>query len=305
MYLGNIQIASSLWQAPETARITWARVRVAGEGVECQGGGLVLTMAAFSEYLKVTYIVDECLSDSISSVSDLIEKIRIEREGSTKAIWFRGQHSSSWKLLPGLLREDFRMSESTLLARFKQSAAMLMDRRPETPFDWIFLMQHYGVPTRLLDWSENPLVAAYFALEKSQEKDEDAAFWILRPSELNKNANIKDDFESDYIPSFDDEEVSGYSTEQLRRTQRTKLFPIATIATRNNPRIQAQLGTFTIHHNEKIPIEDVGDKSHCKKYTIPSDAKSRLREEIAILGVNRFSLFPEIESIGYAIKEMI
>jgi hypothetical protein len=265
----------------------------------------VLTMAAFSEYPKAKYFVEEFLSNSISSISDLIESIKIEREGSSKAIWFRGQSSASWTLLPSLLRKDFRMSESTLLTRFKQSAAMLMARRPETPFDWIFLMQHYGVPTRLLDWSENPLVATYFALEKDEEKDEDAALWILRPSDLNKNANIKDDFESDYIPSFDDEEVSGYSTEQLRRTQRTKLLPIATIATRNNPRIQAQLGTFTIRHNEMIPIEEVGDKSHCKKYTIPRDSKQRLREELTILGVNRFSLFPEIESIGYAIKEMI
>ena len=57
-------------------------------------------------------------------------------------------------------------------------------------------MQHYGVPTRLLDWTENPLVGLYFATEQVDETEtQDAALWMLRPSALNINANVDDKFE--------------------------------------------------------------------------------------------------------------
>lgn len=91
-------------------------------------------------------------------------------------------------------------------------------------------MQHYGVPTRLLDWSENPLVALYFAVE-NKDKETDAAIWMLRPNKLNTHAHINDKDEPDYIPSFDDDEVQGYSTERVRIDKRMQLYPIATIAT--------------------------------------------------------------------------
>ncbi len=247
------------------------------------------------------------LAEQIENIAGLIETIRTVREKFPKAIWYRGQSQSAWQLLPGLLRQTFNVSESTLLARFKQSAAMLIERRPQSSFDWIFLMQHYGVPTRLLDWSENPLVALFFAVDDPLQKfeDDDASLWILRPNDLNKHAHINDKDEGDYIPSFDDDEVEGYSTEQIRSRSRLELFPIATIATRNNPRIQAQLGTFTIHHNARTPIENVGDGLHCDKYIIPAIAKARIREELLILGVNRFSLFPEMDSVGGILRELM
>lgn len=242
----------------------------------------------------------------MNGVGELISVIRAEKEQSNGTMWYRGQANAEWELLPGLLRGARNISEATLLSRFKQSAAMLTDRRPTSSFDWVFLMQHYGVPTRLLDWSENPLVALYFAVcDYSSHPDADAALWLLLPSLLNKNANIIDKNEGDYIPSFDDEEVVGYSTESVRNASRLELFPIATIATRNNPRIQAQMGTFTVHHNKSISIESVGDGKDARKVTIPKESKAAIFAELSLLGVNRFSLFPEMESIGNILKEMM
>lgn len=242
----------------------------------------------------------------INSVQELLERLEEIRKDQDQSIWYRGQGSKDWPLTPYYLRLDGKQSESTLLKRFKQSAAMLIDTSPKESFDWLFLMQHYGVPTRLLDWSESPLVALYFAVENMEKYgNEDGALWLLYPSELNKHARINNKEEEGFIPSFDDEELESYSVESLKSNSRIQLYPVATIATRNNARIQAQLGVFTIHHHENIPIEEVGDKAHTVKMVIPSESKERIKNQLALLGYTKFQLFPELSSIGDIIKEGI
>ncbi len=237
---------------------------------------------------------------NITSISDLLTHLSADNDGYKGFVWYRGQSSKSWKLDPGFYRMQNPPSEWTLLKRFKQSAGMLIDKSPGDSFDWLFLMQHYGVPTRLLDWSESPLAALYFAVNKADNND--AALWALRPTELNKNAGIHD-AEEFFIPSFEDTELSNYSVENLAQNKRSKLLPIATIATRNNARIQAQLGVFTIHHLERISIEAIGEKNHIRKYIVPKGAKPGILEELSLLGFNKFQLFPELASIGDSIKE--
>jgi len=243
------------------------------------------------------------IEKEIRSVQDLLVELEADNDGYNGSVWYRGQSNKEWPLLPGYLRLDRPPSESTLIKQFKQSAAMLVQNTPALSFDWLFLMQHYGVPTRLLDWSESPLVALYFSVEEgAKNQDKDAALWSLRPSELNKNAGINNTDEEFFIPSFEDVELNNYTVENLAQNQRTQLMPLATIATRNNARIQAQHGVFTIHHHDKIPIEDVGDSRHVIKYVIPNDSKPSILKQLSLLGYTRFQLFPELASIGHIIK---
>lgn len=239
------------------------------------------------------------ITKEINSIQDLLVELAADNDGYNGSIWYRGQANQDWALMPGYLRLADPPSESTLIKKFKQSAAMLINTTPNQSFDWLFLMQHYGVPTRLLDWSESPLVALYFAVENHQKHNGiDAALWSLRPSELNKNAGINNADEEFFIPSFEDIELKNYSVEILSQNTRTQQRPLATIATRNNARIQAQHGVFTIHHHEKTPIEDVGDSSHVIKYVIPNVSKAPLLKQLSLLGFTKFQLFPELASIG-------
>lgn len=238
----------------------------------------------------------------VKSISDFLDALRKDQNG--RATWYRGHADATWTLLPGILRGPSVLSEGSSIARFKQSAAMLTERLPSSTFDWTFLMQHYGVPTRLLDWSESPLVAMFFAVDGYANRVSEASVWCLKPTLLNKNAGIVDPNEDQYIPSFDDDEVKPYSAEAIR-VSRTGLLPVATIATRNNARIQAQMGTFTIHHAQKIPIEEVGDSSHVIKYIIPQAHREQIHKELKLLGLTQFSLFPELASIGAILKEMM
>ncbi len=244
--------------------------------------------------------MEDITISKIGELSDEIAKLRADYDGP---LWYRGHGDADWNLVPGYYRSDKKISEHSLLIKFRQSATMLVDRPPVDSFDWLFLMQHYGVPTRLLDWTESPLVALYFCVNSDPEKD--GAIWILKPSELNKIANIRVKDEDGFIPSFQDEELESYTIESLRTNNRVQLSPVATIASRNNPRIQAQLGAFTIHHHEQDPIENLGERNHAQKILVSAEAKAALKQELELLGFTRFQMFPELASVGDLIREAV
>lgn len=239
---------------------------------------------------------------SVGSLADLLQNLKNDAKNHGSQTWFRGQSDFTWKLQPSFLRKSKSISEFTLISRFKQSAALLINKAPTSYFDWLFQMQHHGVPTRLLDWTESALSALYFAVEDDNYLTNDGALWILYPTDLNKNANIYSD-EHAYIPSFEDIVLKNYDPETFHQDKTTKLLPIAAIATRNNPRMQAQLGVFTISHRDERPIEDIGDKTHILKYKIPASKKKNIRKELELLGITKFQLFPELTSIGEIIKK--
>lgn len=237
----------------------------------------------------------------ISKIGELSEEIAKLCKNYDGPLWYRGHGNSDWNLVPGYYRSNKKISEHSLLIRFRQSATMLVDKPPVDSFDWLFLMQHYGVPTRLLDWTESPLVALYFCVNSEPEKD--GAIWILKPSELNRIARIRAKGEDGFIPSFQDAELVPYTIENMRGNNVVELPPVATIASRNNPRIQAQLGAFTIHHIEEGPIERLGDSTHTQKILVSADAKDSLKTELELLGFTKFQMFPELASVGELMRE--
>lgn len=244
------------------------------------------------------------IDKKITSIADLILELKeLQKEKGRLPVWYRGHANESWELKPYYDRLSKAPVEMELLCKFRQNANLLLSQPPSKPneFSWMFLMQHYGVPTRLLDWTESPLVALYFALDDKnpENKDKDAALWVLYPLELNKHSTA----DSVYIPSFDDDWLANYSVEQYAKGKDNGILPIAAIATRNNPRIQAQLGVFTISHRKKISIDKIEAGSHCVKLTIPKENKVGLMDEIKTLGISRFQIFPELSSIGECLKE--
>ena len=236
----------------------------------------------------------------VNSIGELLALLQSDVKGK-EPIWFRGQSDSSWSLLPGYQRLSKPLPESVIINRFKQNANFLIRNIGTNKFDWLFYSQHYGVPTRLLDWSESPLFAIYFAVTSNDSKT--GALWVLKPLELNRAISI-DGKKDDYLPSFEDNELLDYSTETIEATRLNGILPKAAIATRNNPRIQAQLGVFTISHLTIQPIEKIGNGDHIIKYTISPKAKKKLKNELKLLGISKFQLFPELSSVGELIKEL-
>jgi hypothetical protein len=236
----------------------------------------------------------------IKSISELIQLLKKDSKFHSGPIWYRGQTNKIHKLLPSLYRKTTSVSEMTLIKKFKQNASLLFSGNSNEDFDWLFVMQHHGVPTRLLDWTESSLVALYFACEESP--DSDGALWVLLPTELNKHASIEPEETFD-IPGIN--ELDNYSPKSYHVDKTNVMGPAATISTRNTPRMQAQQGTFTIFHKKKSAIEDINDKNHVWRYIIPKTAKVEIIKELKICGIDKFQLFPELSSIGETLKKEI
>lgn len=233
------------------------------------------------------------------TIKSIGELVAILKSSPKSPVWFRGQGRFGWVLSPSVARNKKTAgAESALIKRFKQNALPHTSDRPATEWEWMFLMQHYRLPTRLLDWTESPLAALYFAIEEPKHKNHDAALWCLDPVALNKHASIR--FSSSIeIPAFDyDEVLNGYLPSQVAGETTAELKPIAAIAARNSPRISAQLGTFTITHRTHTNIEDVQDANHVWRIKIPNKRKDALLAELACLRISRLTLFPELDSVA-------
>ena len=244
-----------------------------------------------------------CEDRTVTSVSDMIESLKNDTNDYQGPVWFRGQSRVDWKLEPRLMRGGSETIESHLINRFKQNATYLLNQVPRGEFEWLFLMQHHSVPTRLLDWSESPLVALYFAVSEFPECD--AAMWLLLPCTLNQISNFRPEFEFE-VPSFDDEHLKNYMPTTISSERSTHLDPMAAIAPRNSSRMHAQQGVFTISHRENIYIEDAGQtgspRDHIWRYIIPAANKTTVASELKLIGISRFQLFPELESLAAQFK---
>ena len=247
----------------------------------------------------------------IKSIAELLKKLPVVH-GPEKTVWYRGHADHAWHLEPSLSRLKKLESEAQLIKQFKQNAFQFLDKPPETEWEWIFLMQHYGVPTRLLDWTESPLVALYFALldvPNSPKSQKDAAVWCLYPRRLNEISGLVLNPPDD-IPAFGDEkELDDYLPSRVQAAGKSKKNPIAIIAPRKFVRVYAQQGVFTILHRQTVRINELknddGDPNHLVKLSIPRESVAQMRNELKYLGINRLTVFPQLEHVAERVQEVL
>ena len=231
----------------------------------------------------------------IESVGDLIGLLKEDKVDEAPT-WFRGQGRATWDLVPSIGRNPIHLTaELTSIKRFKQDAWSHISSPPSDEWGWISTMQHYRAKTRLLDWSENPLVALYFALANSDDDSERGALWCLDPVALNSESGHRRAFAMDIL-AFGDPELESYLPDQVD-ARKASLDPLAVIGPRNTSRMVAQSGTFTIIHAEPRPIEKVGKKKHIWRYTISPGVKREIRRELQIIGVTEYAIFPELDRV--------
>jgi len=204
---------------------------------------------------------------------------------------------------------------------FKSRALPFLDRNLENNFEWMFLMQHYGVPTRLLDWTTNALVALYFAIgsnpycvekngfeELSPEEDfmdegelslYGAAVFSLNPSELNRKTVgcsssifICEDLD-DWDHYFDPMSKEGVNN----------FLPIAVKSRHIDVRIRSQSGHFTLHGANVWPLDYYDEiRKLLTKIFIPYGSVPQMLKDLRSLGFTESFIYPGLDSIAKEIK---
>ena len=194
-----------------------------------------------------------------------------------RTIMYRGVKSVKFPLIPKIGRivpprsiGSREVNEKEILRLFKERALRFIDFTPTSDWDWLALGQQHGLPTRLLDWTNNPLVACYFAVEEPSEDD--------RVIYAYQNQSYID------VEEYPD---------PFRYRQVGKFIPWHI-----SPRITNQGGLFTIHPK---PYEQF-ESDDMEKLVIPNRLRSTLKRTLNKYGVDRFSLFPSLDGLSSHIE---
>lgn len=178
---------------------------------------------------------------------------------------FRGVKNSSYPLLPkiGRIKNYSRRMEQDILEMFQIRSISFFEHRPQDKWEWLAIAQHHGLPTRLLDWTQNPLVAAYFAVEG--EDDTDSAIYITSGDPIIDTRVEKDPFRVKSLGVF----LPHHFTR----------------------RISAQVGYFTVHPKPAKAL----DRRTIDKLIIPKEQRRIFRHVLNSYGIHRATLFPDLD----------
>lgn len=249
---------------------------------------------------------------SLGEFLDVAEEITsswFQRE-RTWGPWFRGQGDAAWDLVPGLyrppkLRRSIRELEDELRQEFEVRAPSLTAERPKNEWEWYFLMQHSGAPTRLLDWTEGGLIALYFAVRNSTNRDSDAAVWVLDPWELNRTAADRAEVigpgaDTGLLKRDGDYYAPWLPARYEETGPLTKELPVAVYPTHFARRISSQRSCFTIHGSAKDGFSRLTGtaRSRLKKIIIPKESHQEIERRLSIAGVDEVTLFPDVDGLG-------
>lgn len=215
--------------------------------------------------------------------------------------WFRGQSDSEYNLNSGLYRkklsdpESYVATENYYYSLFKRMGHLL---HKESDWNLLFLMQHHGVKTRLLDWTESFAISLYFATFGWDYKENDCAIWILDPLKLNKLTLNKEIF---YFPKDNYEDLISFEKSFYKNS--LAVYPL-----RNSARITSQQGMFTMQGTGVVPLEEedkgkLFDKKILKKITLTKSVLKDINLYLKHSGINHYTVYPDLDGLAKSVND--
>ena len=230
------------------------------------------------------------------SFNDLLKEIDITIEGCNFPL-FRGHTNTSYTLTPGLFRGAKRKGsdEGNMHIDFTTYGSYFIDPHVTSELENLFLMQHSGMPTRLLDWTSNFAVALYFALRKP-ERGNLPCVWALNPHHLNHESTSGEEIPD--ISCIDYDSESGKIKYKFPNGKKMTIkSPIAVISPMRTQRILAQKGYFTIHGKNDKPIEILCPQC-VRKFEVQSEMIDDANLFLKYAGVNEYSVYPDLDGLA-------
>jgi hypothetical protein len=194
---------------------------------------------------------------------------------------FRGHSNKEYRLIPSVGRMPHTSGsrqkyEESLFNIFRREAQGYLSALPSTEWEWLSFAQHHGLPTRLLDWTYNPLVALYFAVEANNHLDGEVFALRARtqaPMEVRSGSPFK-------------------------ITKPVKYFPSIVTA-----RIRAQEGLFVACSDLETPLDETLRKDwELDRMLVPAKAKEAIRYALFRVGTHASSLFPDVDGLAARLK---
>lgn len=233
----------------------------------------------------------ESFKSFIEFFNELYESTKDFDKNDDNLLLYRGQKDSSWHLLPKIARKDlnyigtdFKTKETELLDEFQRLSRPYIDYNIiSDDWDLLALAQHHGLPTRLLDWTTNPLVALYFAFIEEDKLVKNRAVWILIIDKLS----IADC--SKHTP-FNYPKTIAYKPNSITQ------------------RLIAQNGWFTVHKLNPPPKYFLKLDKHAEfkdsliSLEIDNNARDEILTRLDTLGINEFTLFPGLDGLSKYLK---
>lgn len=207
----------------------------------------------------------------IKSIDDFHK--RIEKYRKTTWFKFRGQSDVNWELIPKAGRIPYtNVSDISLFIHWKRRATSHLKKEINSEWEFLAIAQHTGLPTRLLDWTHNPLVAAFFATAENMEKD--GAIYIYNPNTVISH---------DLINPFEIEITKKIEFHQPNSS---------------SSRIINQLGYFSVHSSPKMSLNDKTKDGTLEKLIIKKELKKELMHMLNQYGLNYLTLLPDLEGLS-------
>lgn len=271
---------------------------------------------------KITVYNIDKVTDYLNDINSLLnlEDIHKKREESL----FRGQASFGWRLLPSIYREDKWIENEDLMIKemIRRFPDFLND---DKRIEILTKLQHYGLPTRLLDLTENPLVALFFACDDKNSEDEDGRVYYFSPEEreikytgsdlvtiLSNISKMDGNFGTETLMRsnnlarflwFLQEEKTNF-TQLLEPDAITEWCFVKTNL--NNERIKSQTGSFIITGTgkNKSDVKEIIDKFEERKILFIVDRKRKkdIMDELKLLGIYEGSIYPDLTKNAEFIK---
>ena len=232
------------------------------------------------------------------------------KETDERGLWYRGHTREGWELLPKFYREvdkPTRSKEDDIREQFATHAPHLTSEKPQNEWEWYFLMQHYGAPTRLLDWTDGALIALYFAV-KDNPGYYDAAVWLFDPWEMNHRfhgiSEVLPPGSSTGLWSKDAKRYQKWLRARFQSRAKLARLPVAVYPTHFARRFSTQRSCFTVHGSDQKPLEKLyrGPRTRLEKIVIPADAVEDIRDDLLTCGIDEVTIFPDLDGLGRAIR---
>jgi len=231
-------------------------------------------------------------------------------------IAFRGGAKFAYDLSPTFARysnmtgEDVFNSERLCYDRFREEAREYLEtnlylelRGTLNPVLWWTVIQHYGAPTRLLDWTASPYTALYFACRTNADAEGVVWIWHMEKT-MEHQESISEPYHTDMLKGIASSEREQVNAAILPSPNTPNL--IARVRTNHRTRrVSAQQGLFSICNRPDLDHESVIPSDHLFKIKIEQEAKYFLMSKLRTMNITAKSLFPDIHGVCEYAKEAL